>query len=101
MTPQDLLDAVRESGLNVHVVDGALVVDGVGHTPTGLLDEVRRRRGELTKLLVCARCSLTDIRLIPAYWGPRFCPSCCAAVVDENDRADRWPPFDPKQVLPP
>ena len=96
MTPEDLLDAALQSGVSVRVKDGALLVSGAGSAPMDLIDELREKVNDVMGLLSCARCGATGVRLIRAYWGSRFCPPCCAGVVEENDAADNWPPTAPE-----
>jgi len=101
LTPEDLLDAAAEAGLAIRVEEGKLTVCGRGSEPVGLIDELQRRAGQIVALLTCARCGATGGRLVPAYWGPKFCPTCCAEVVAENDSADDWPPLASEDWLAP
>ncbi|MGP0111142.1 MAG: hypothetical protein ACLPR9_20205 [Acidimicrobiales bacterium] len=52
------------------------------------------RAAEVVELPRCASCGRSNQRLVEAYWGPRLCPTCCAAVVAANDAAGDWPTVD-------
>ncbi|MGD0880507.1 MAG: hypothetical protein ABSB09_02915 [Acidimicrobiales bacterium] len=91
MNAEELLDVAHRSGLAVVVEDGDLIVRGSGPQPADLIDSLFDHASELAELLSCASCGATGPRLVETYWGPRFCPSCCAAIVEAHDAADSWP----------
>ena len=91
MTPEVLLDAATACGLTVAVENGRLAVSGRGSTPPDLIDGLRNQANQIMRLLCCGRCGATKVRLIPAYWGPRFCKPCCALIAAEHDTHNSWP----------
>lgn len=100
MSPEELLDAARRTGLIVTVEGPVLCVAGRGPRPRGLLDELLSHRRELLALLRCSLCGVNEPWPVRAYWGDSYCKACCAVVARQMDDTDSWPSVEIPDSLP-
>lgn len=40
---------------------------------------------------ICPTCGLGVSHLVPSYWGPYYCPVCCAELARDRDADGSWP----------